>query len=241
MLDIAKKVIAVEYDPRMVVELSKRVQGTDYEHKLQLIHGDFLKTELPFFDVCVANVPYNISSPIVFKLLAHRPMFRCAVIMFQREFCERLVAKSGSNMYCRLGVNVQLLAKVDMLMKVGKANFRPPPKVESSVVRIEPRNPPPPINFVEWDGLVRLLFNRKNKTMNSSLRDKKVQRLLEENFKTAYALSGEPLPDPLPSMHDLVTQTLEELDMGEQRPAKLTQDDFIQLLAAFNDRHVHFT
>jgi 18S rRNA (adenine1779-N6/adenine1780-N6)-dimethyltransferase len=46
-------------------------------------------------------------------------------------------------MYCRLGVNAQLLAKVDHLMKVGKANFRPPPKVESSVVRLEPRNPPP--------------------------------------------------------------------------------------------------
>ena len=79
LLDICKKVIAVEYDPRMVVELQKRVQGTEYQHKLQLIHGDFLKTGLPYFDACVANVPYNISSPIVFKLLAHRPMFRCAV------------------------------------------------------------------------------------------------------------------------------------------------------------------
>lgn len=48
-------------------------------------------------------------------------------------------------------------------MKVGKNNFKPPPKVDSSVVRIEPKNPPPPINYVEWDGLLRICFIRKNK------------------------------------------------------------------------------
>jgi hypothetical protein len=58
---------------------------------MQVIQGDILKTELPYFDVCVANVPYQISSPITFKLLSHRPLFRCAVIMFQKEFAQRLV------------------------------------------------------------------------------------------------------------------------------------------------------
>ena len=88
-----------------------------------------------------------------------------AVLMFQREFAQRLIAKPGDPLYCRLSVNTQLLARVDHIMKVfflkiflillflhflkvGKNNFKPPPKVESSVVRIEPRNPPPPINFV---------------------------------------------------------------------------------------------
>jgi phospholipid N-methyltransferase len=98
MLEIAKKVIAVEFDPRMVVELNKRVQGSEQGHKLQLIHGDFLKVPLPFFDVCVANVPYNISSPIVFKLLQHRPLFRCAVLMFQAEFCKWEGAPSAVSM-----------------------------------------------------------------------------------------------------------------------------------------------
>ena len=115
------------------------------QSKLQIIVGDVIKTEnLPFFDVCVANVPYQISSPLVFKLLLHRPFFRCAVLMFQREFAQRLVAQPGDKLYCRLSINTQLLARVDHLMKVGKNNFRPPPKVESSVVRIEPRQPPPP-------------------------------------------------------------------------------------------------
>ena len=88
--------------------------------------------------------------------------FRCAVLMFQREFAQRLVAQPGDKLYCRLSINTQLLARVDHLMKVGKNNFRPPPKVESSVVRLEPRNPPPPINFQEWDGLTRICFVRKN-------------------------------------------------------------------------------
>lgn len=117
--------------------------------------GDVIKSSsLPFFDVCVANVPYQISSPLVFKLLLHRPFFRCAVLMFQREFAQRLVAKPGDKLYCRLSINTQLLARVDHLMKVGKNNFRPPPKVESSVVRLEPRNPPPPINFKGTDTIM---------------------------------------------------------------------------------------
>lgn len=239
MLEIAKKVIAVEFDPRMVTELNKRVQGSENGHKLQLIHADFLKVQLPFFDVCVANVPYNISSPIVFKLLQHRPLFRCAVLMFQAEFSQRLYSKPGSNMYCRLGVNAQLLAKVDHLMKVGKANFRPPPKVESSVVRIEPRNPPPPVNFVEWDGLVRLCFNRKNKTLNSSLRDKKVIKMIEENYKTSSSMMG--ANQPIPDIKELVEAALEACDLTNTRPLTMGQDQFIQLLSAFNERGIHFS
>lgn len=95
----------------------------------------------------------------------------------------RLVAKPGSDMYCRLSVNVQLLAKVDHLIKVSRNSFKPPPKVESSVVRIEPKFPPPPINFTEWDGLVRLCFMRKNKTLGAIFRIKHVVAMLHENFK----------------------------------------------------------
>jgi hypothetical protein len=86
---------------------------------MQVIQGDILKTELPYFDVCVANVPYQISSPITFKLLSHRPLFRCAVIMFQKEFAQRLVAQPGDPLFCRLSVNTQLLARVFHLLKVG--------------------------------------------------------------------------------------------------------------------------
>lgn len=187
LLERCQKLNAIEYDPRMVREVSKRVEGTTDGHKLTVIHGDALKTSFPFFNVCVANVPYQISSGLVFKLLGHRPFFRCAVMMFQEEFALRLSARPGENLYCRLSVNTQLLARVDQLMKVGRNNFRPPPKVESRVVRIEPRNPPPPVNFTEWDGMVRLLFNRKNKTIFSVLNNKSTYKVLEENVKTKKA------------------------------------------------------
>uniref|UniRef100_A0A2K5HC64 rRNA adenine N(6)-methyltransferase n=1 Tax=Colobus angolensis palliatus TaxID=336983 RepID=A0A2K5HC64_COLAP len=180
---IIDKVVACELDPRLVAELHKRVQGTPAASKLQVLVGDVLKTDLPFFDTCVANLPYQISSPFVFKLLLHRPFFRCAILMFQREFALRLVAKPGDKLYCRLSINIQLLARVDHLMKVGKNNFRPPPKVESSVVRIEPKNPPPPINFQEWDGLVRITFVRKNKTLSAAFKSSAVQQLLEKNYR----------------------------------------------------------
>ena len=156
LLQQSKHVIAIEYDNRMIREVLKRVEGTSDERKLRVVQGDAIKTRFPFFDVCVANVPYQISSALVFKLMSHRPMFRCAVMMFQEEFALRLTARPGEALYCRLSVNTQLLAKVDQLMKVGRNNFRPPPKVESRVVRIELRNPPPPVNFTEWDGMVSL-------------------------------------------------------------------------------------
>lgn len=68
-------------------------------------------------------------------------------------------------------------------MKVSKANFRPPPKVESSIVRVEPRNPQPDINFIEWDGLLRICFSRKNKTLHAIFKNKSVVKILHENFK----------------------------------------------------------
>lgn len=110
--------------------------------------------------------------------------------MFQREFAERLVAKPGDKLYCRLSINTQLLARVDMLMKVGKNNFRPPPKVESNVVRIEPKNPPPPINYQEWDGLTRIAFLRKNKTLSATFKQTTVITLLEKNYKIHCSLNN---------------------------------------------------
>jgi 18S rRNA (adenine1779-N6/adenine1780-N6)-dimethyltransferase len=183
LLEAAKKVIAIELDPRMVAQLTKRVGISPYQNKLQLIQGDVLKQKLPFFDLCVANIPYQISSPIVFKLLSHRPLFRAAVLLIQREFAMRLIAKPGTEFYCRLSVNVQLLSKVEHIMKVSKKNFVPPPKVESSVVRIEPLHPLHQINFIEWDGMLRICFSRKNKTLGALFKQKKVFEMIYQNYK----------------------------------------------------------
>ncbi|KAL6569369.1 Ribosomal RNA small subunit methyltransferase [Orobanche minor] len=115
-----------------------------------VIQGGVLKTELPYFDICMANIPYQISSPLTFKLLNHQPPFRCAIIMFQREFARRLVAQPGDKLYCRLNVNTQLHARISHLLKFGRNNFRLQPKVDSSVVRIEPRKPRIEVKQKEW-------------------------------------------------------------------------------------------
>lgn len=240
LLERVKKVIACEVDPRMVAELQKRVQGTPQASKLHVMVGDVLKTDLPYFDVCVANLPYQISSPFVFKLLLHRPFFRCAVLMFQREFAQRLIAQPGDKLYCRLSINTQLLARVDHLMKVGKNNFRPPPKVESSVVRIEPKNPPPPINFKEWDGLVRVAFVRKNKTLNSCFSSRAVAEMLEKNYKIHCSLN-DIMVDEGYDIKEKVQKLLTENGYDKKRARTMDMDDFLGLLHQFNSNGIHFT
>ncbi|CAI5482097.1 unnamed protein product [Closterium sp. Yama58-4] len=255
LLEAGKRVVAVELDPRMVQELSRRVQGTPFENKLQIIQGDILKVDLPYFDICVANIPYQISSPIVFKLLAHRPLFRAAIIMFQKEFALRLLARPGDNLYCRLSANSQLLARIHHLLKVGRNNFRPPPKVDSSVVRIEPRHPLPPINLQEWDGLLRLCFSRKNKTLGAIFRQKngraadvfmrdddweegEVEDGEEEDGAEAMeeeegegsggkgGKGGKGKGGPLPEFKEKVLDVLKAEGYEDKRSSKLSEDDF---------------
>lgn len=239
IMEKAKKLIACELDPRMAAELQKRVQGTPEANKLHLLVGDVLKADLPYFDCCVANLPYQISSPFVFKLLLHRPFFRCAVLMFQREFALRLIAKPGDKLYCRLSINTQLLSKVDHLMKVGKNNFRPPPKVESSVVRIEPKNPPPPINFQEWDGLVRIAFVRKNKTLSSCFSSKAVIDMLDKNYKIHCSMNSIMVDSDF-DIKAKVQDILQENEFDKKRARSMDIDDFLQLLEKFNANGIHF-
>jgi 18S rRNA (adenine1779-N6/adenine1780-N6)-dimethyltransferase len=164
--------------------------------------------------------------------------------MFQEEFAKRLSARPGEDLYCRLSVNTQLLAKVDQLLKVGRNNFRPPPKVDSRVVRIELRNPPPPVDFLEWDGLVRLLFNRKNKTLRSVLCTKSTIKLLGDNFRTFCAMKEGDDTEAAGSSGLDVKAILEEVLSSEhykdKRAAKLDIDDILSLLAVFNERGLHF-
>ncbi|KAI1625841.1 dimethyladenosine transferase [Exophiala viscosa] len=196
ILEKAKKCIAVELDPRMAAEVTKRVQGTAQGRRLDVVLGDVIKTELPYFDVCISNTPYQISSPLVFKLLATSPAPRVCILMFQREFAMRLFAKPGDKLYSRLSVNAQMWAKIDHIMKVGKNNFKPPPAVESSVVRLVPKNPRPNISYEEWDGLLRICFVRKNKTMRANfIGTTSIMNALEANYRTWCAQNDVPVDD----------------------------------------------
>lgn len=238
LLEQGKKVIAIELDPRMVAEVSKRVRASPYWQNFEILCGDVLKMELPFFDICVANMPYQISSPFVFKLLSHRPLFRCAVLMFQREFAMRLVARPGSEFYCRLSVNTQLLARVDHLMKISKNSFKPPPKVESSVVRIEPRSPVPDINFTQWDGFVRLCFVRKNKSLRSVFKKKSICRMLQKNMNVVEEAKGN--EEEVTDLRARILDVLERNGVSAVRSSKMDIDDFLHVLSLFSEAGVQF-
>jgi 18S rRNA (adenine1779-N6/adenine1780-N6)-dimethyltransferase len=116
--------------------------------------------------------------------------------MFQREFAMRLFAKPGDKLYSRLSVNAQMWAKIDHIMKVGKNNFKPPPAVESSVVRLVPKHPRPSISYEEWDGLLRVCFVRKNKMLRANfLGTTSIMSMLEANYRTWCAQNDIPVDD----------------------------------------------
>merc|ERR1711920_246346 len=202
----------------MAAEVRKRATAAGRTN-LEVKEGDTLRQEWPIFDVCAANLPYQISSPFTFKLLAHRPSFRCAVLMFQKEFAERLIAKVGDSQYGRLALNTSLFVKVSCVCKVSRGSFNPPPEVDSMVVKLVPRDPPIEADFREWDGLMRICFLRKRKTLRSSFCMSHTLRTLEENYKTWCALTG-----AAPSRQPIKEQALaalNQLGLTEQRAIKV--------------------
>ncbi|KAJ7584799.1 S-adenosyl-L-methionine-dependent methyltransferase [Mycena floridula] len=226
-------------DPSIIDKAN--IKPTDEVLEVDLIIGDFVKAELPYFDVCISNTPYQISSPLIFKLLSHRPLPHVCILMFQREFALRLVAQPGSSLWSRLSANVQLYADVNLAMNVGKNNFRPAPMVESSVVRVVPKDPPPPVRFEEFDGLGRIIFSRRNKTVHGNFMAKGVVEMLEKNWKTWCSETNKMIEDDdSMTMKARIEAVLTETGHSENRAAKMSIDDLLKLLSAFHDIGVHF-
>jgi 16S rRNA (adenine1518-N6/adenine1519-N6)-dimethyltransferase len=161
----ARKVIAVERDDRLIKILREQLKGRP---NVKIVHGDVLRIELPKFDKVVANLPYGISSEVTFRLLEHD--FELAVLMYQWEFAERLIARPGSADYGRLTVNVYYRAEVELLEKVLPSAFLPPPKVFSAVVRLRPREPPfRVIDERVFFDVVRALFQHRRQKVRNAL------------------------------------------------------------------------
>ena len=138
--------------------------------------------------------------------------------MFQREFAMRLFAKPGDRLYSRLSVNAQMWAKIDHIMKVGKNNFKPPPAVESSVIRLVPKIPRPQISYEEWDGLLRVVFVRKNKTLRASFfGTTSVMDMLESNYRTWCSQNDIAIEDgPSAELNDSAIDAVNEGDYDDE-------------------------
>lgn len=233
MISRGCNVIAVEKDPRMVVELNKRFQNNK---QIRIVNADILQVDLPPFDLCISNIPYNISSAIVFKLLKYP--FRRAVLMVQKEFAERIVSRPGSENWGRLAINAQLFANVRQVMSVSRKNFVPAPKVDSAVITIQPRENRPNINFDEWDGLIKLCFARPNRTLQATFKKKKTLAMLDQNRTDFMAFNK--IEAEVPSIDTFIQEVLNKLMLSESRPIHLDIEDFLGLLSEFNEGYLHF-
>jgi 16S rRNA (adenine1518-N6/adenine1519-N6)-dimethyltransferase len=166
-----KAVVAVEIDQRLCDQLRSQVPPN-----VTLIQGDALEVDyralVPQGSRLAGNLPYAISSPLLRRFLDHRDHFADAHLMLQREVAERVASPPGSKAYGILSVFYALWADVSIVQRLGPANFSPPPKVDSAVIRCrflaEPRHPVKSLPALER--LVRLSFTQRRRTIENNLR-----------------------------------------------------------------------
>jgi 16S rRNA (adenine1518-N6/adenine1519-N6)-dimethyltransferase len=158
-----KRLICVEKDARFAALLRKKYAGSK---SIEVIQADFLAADPPPFDVALGNIPYYISSDIVFRLaLMH---FERAVLMVQKEFAQKMAAKPGDRNYGRLSVTSQLAFGITLERTVLRHLFRPVPEVDSAIIILKPTG----IRLTQFqENLIRSLFQHKNKTIRNALVD----------------------------------------------------------------------
>jgi 16S rRNA (adenine1518-N6/adenine1519-N6)-dimethyltransferase len=177
--DKAKKVIAIEIDKKLVDELESNIASN-----VEIINDDALKVDfnsISNFNKIVSNLPYQISSPITFKFLNYD--FELAVLIYQKEFAERMLAKIGSKDYSRLTVGVDYKAKCEFLEKIPKNFFSPQPKIDSYMVKLSPREKPK-FNVIDEDfffDVTRELFNQRRKKIKNIVK-KRWNVLIEDEL-----------------------------------------------------------
>lgn len=165
----AGKVIAIEQDTAIFNILKKRLEKEKIDN-VELINGDAVKVDFPEFNKIVSNLPYQISSPISFKFLEHE--FDLAILMYQKEFADRMNGKVGTKQYSRLSAMLYFKANVKVLTKVSPESFIPSPKVDSSVVELKRKeNKIADDDFKVYSKVVKALFQHRNKKARNALID----------------------------------------------------------------------
>ncbi len=169
----AGRVVAVERDQRCVEALGELARA--YPGRLEIIEGDALEVDCaalgPAPRKVVANLPYNIATPLLIGWLKQAQKFESLTLMFQKEVADRLTAEPGSKAYGRLSVISRWLCEVGMNFNIDRRAFIPPPKVSSSVVTLVPR--PRPLAEAEWDDLESVTaaaFGQRRKMLRGSLK-----------------------------------------------------------------------
>lgn len=168
LLERAAEVVGIETDPRLAAELRTRFGG---DPRFRLIEADVLETDFaPLAPAVVCgNIPYYITGPILRKTLELGAGLERAVFLVQREVAERLAAAPGTRDYGYLSVAAQALCEVEKLMTVKAGAFRPPPKVDSAVIRLTPRREPRVADYRSFLEFAERCFRHKRKTLRNNL------------------------------------------------------------------------
>jgi 16S rRNA (adenine1518-N6/adenine1519-N6)-dimethyltransferase len=215
----AGHLILVELDDRLASSLATEFAG---RADVTVVHNDFMRVNLhehtpdPAALKVIGNIPYNITTPILFRLLERDLRPQRIVLMIQKEVADRILAPPGEGSYGALSVGVRSVAHVKRLFNVGRSAFRPVPRVDSTVISIEPISPSPLTEAEEHDlrSLTRVAFSWRRKQLQ------KILRTAPEYMLDALALSE-------------VSARI-QLSL-EQRPEVLTPEQFIALSRLLRD------
>jgi 16S rRNA (adenine1518-N6/adenine1519-N6)-dimethyltransferase len=213
-----RRLILVELDDTLAAALADRYAD---DPSVTMVHGDILKVDLarvsddPAALKVIGNIPYNITTPIIFHLLERHPRPREIVLMVQREVADRILAEPGGKAWGALAVAIRLVASVERVVNVGRAAFRPVPDVESTVIRIVPFQPPRITPEMEREARIvtRIAFGQRRKQLQKVLR-------------AAFRLSPS-------DVDELATETGIDL---RARPETLGPDAFVRLAEALAAR-----
>jgi len=184
------KVVAVEIDRALATNLRDSYRD---RHNVEIVDGDFLETDISALAtpgyLLIGNVPYNITTPIIFKAI-EPPIPPRSVFLVQREVAERLASNAGDEDYGALTINVAVVAKVEQVLNVPAGAFRPPPKVESAVVRLIPlkKSIIPLESLTAFRSFVQAAFGLRRKQMVRVIRS--IRGLSAEEATTALENAG---------------------------------------------------
>ncbi len=173
LLASGAELLAVEIDRQLAARLEERFAGaTGFTlHTGDILRFDFkqLGGRARAWKVC-GNLPYNISTPLITRLLEHADLFSCMILMLQKEVAERLCAEPGTKAYGRLSVIIQHRCDVIRHLDIGPESFQPPPRVDSAVIEIRPREDPGDAEFDRCLAeLLRTAFSARRKTLANTL------------------------------------------------------------------------
>ena len=204
----SKKVIAIEFDKKLISQLTENVSDLK---NVEIVNLDALKFSYENirgkFSV-VANIPYNITTPLIFRLLEYKAKIKSMTLLMQKEVARRIVATSGSKEYGVLSLTTQLYTKPSLKFIVSKKSFSPPPKIDSAVVHFQVSTKPtfPVKDAALFLDIVKTAFGQRRKTIKNSLN----------------------------SFHGL-TEALDTTSINPSiRPEKLSMQDFIRLADALH-------